>query len=77
MEAQEIFRSENNDNMTQSSVERSVSSDDRKIISDGMSGIYQVISDMSEKQYGQEKFSLKFTDPKLEKAFSKEYVKYI
>jgi hypothetical protein len=32
---------------------------------------------MSEKQYGQENFSLKFTDPKLEKAFSKEYVKFI
>jgi hypothetical protein len=32
---------------------------------------------MSEKQYGQEKFSLKYLDPKLEKAFSKEYVKYI
>ena len=51
--------------------------DERKIISDGMSGIYQEITDISDKQYGQEKFSLKFLDPKLEKAFSREYVKYI
>jgi hypothetical protein len=39
-----------------------------------MSGIYKVIEEMSEKQYGQERFSLKFTDPKLEKEFSKEHV---
>lgn len=42
-----------------------------------MTGIYQVITDMSDSQYGQDKFSLKYLDPKLEKSFSKEYAKYI